>query len=121
MKLTFQDRARILLLYHQANLINMRKHATMKVTVEWDPAKARVNRLKHGVTFEEAATVFTDPLSSTIFDPLHSETEDRFIILGQSVQRRLLVVVHTDRGNTIRIISARVANSHERKTYEEAI
>ena len=93
----------------------------MKVTVEWNPVKARTNWRKHGVTFEEAATVFTDLLSATIFDPLHSETEDRFIIIGQSMQRRLLVVVHTDRGDTIRIISARVANAHERKTYEEAV
>ncbi len=93
----------------------------MKVTVEWNPVKARTNWRKHGVTFEEAATVFTDLLSATIFDPLHSETEDQFIIIGQSMQRRLLVVVHTDRGDTIRIISARVANAHERKTYEEAV
>lgn len=91
----------------------------MRVTVEWDPTKARINRRKHGVTFEEAATVFTDPLSSTIPDPLHSGDEERFIIVGQSIQQRLLVVVHTDRGNRIRIISARVANAHERKTYEE--
>jgi len=69
----------------------------MKVTVEWDPVKARANHRKHGVMFEEAATVFTDPLSSTIFDPLHSKAEERFIIIGQSLQRRLLVVVHTDR------------------------
>jgi uncharacterized protein len=68
----------------------------MKVIVGWDPVKARTNRRKHGVTFEEAATVFTDPFSSTIPDPLHSETEDRFIIIGQSIQRRLLVVMHTD-------------------------
>ena len=91
----------------------------MKVNVEWNPIKARTNRRKHGVTFEEAATVFTDLLSATIFDPLHSETEDRFIIIGQSMQRRLLVVVHIDQGDTIRIISARVANARERKTYEE--
>ena len=91
----------------------------MKVNVEWNPIKAGTNRRKHGVTFEEAATVFTDLLSATIFDPLHSETEDRFIIIGQSMQRRLLVVVHIDQGDTIRIISARVANAHERKTYEE--
>ncbi|HOC20352.1 MAG TPA: BrnT family toxin [Anaerolineae bacterium] len=92
----------------------------MKVTVEWDPTKARINQHKHGVTFEEAATVFSDPLSSTIPDPLHSAGEERFIIIGQSHQQRLLVVVHTDRGDNIRIISARVANAHERKTYEEA-
>lgn len=91
----------------------------MKVNVEWDPTKAKNNRRKHGVTFEEAATVFTDPLSSTISDPLHSEDEERFIIIGQSIQQRLLVVVHTDRENSIRIISARVANAHERNTYEE--
>ena len=91
----------------------------MKVTAEWDPIKARTNRRKHGVTFEEAATVFTEPLSSTIPDPLHSEDETRFIIIGQSIQQRLLVVVHTDRGDNIRIISARVANAHERRTYEE--
>ena len=92
----------------------------MKVTVEWDPTKAGINRCKHGVTFEEAATVFRDLLSSTILDPLHSEDEERFIIIGRSIQQRLLVVVHTDRRDTIRIISARVANAHERKAYEEA-
>ena len=91
----------------------------MKATVGWDPVKAKTNRRKHDVTFEEAATVFNDPLSSTISDPLHSETEERFIIVGQSIQRRLLVVVHADQGDAIRIISARVANAHERKTYEE--
>jgi len=93
----------------------------MKVTVEWDPAKARTNLKKHRISFEEAATVFNDPLSSTVPDPLHSETEERFVIAGQSVKGRLLVVVHTDRGDRIRIISARVANAHERKTYEEGI
>jgi uncharacterized protein len=68
----------------------------MKVTVKWDPVKARTNHRKHGVTFEEAATVFNDSLSSTISDPLHSETEERFIIIGQSIQRRLLVVRYQD-------------------------
>ena len=91
----------------------------MKATVEWYPAKARANRRKHGVTFEEAATVFNDPLSSTIPDPMHSESEERFVIVGQSIQQRLLIVVHTDRGDHIRIINARLANPHERKTYEE--
>jgi uncharacterized protein len=95
--------------------------STMKTTVEWDPVKAKANWRRHGVTFEEAATVFDDPLSSTIPDPLHSQIEERSIILGQSVRRRLLVVVHTDRGDAIRIVSARVANAHERKTYEEEI
>lgn len=91
----------------------------MKVTIEWDPVKAQINRRKHNVTFEEAATVFTDTLSVTIPDPLHSEVEERFIIVGQSVQQRLLIVIHTDLGNKIRIISARLATAHERKTYEE--
>jgi hypothetical protein len=93
----------------------------MRVTVEWDNAKARRNIKKHGVSFEEAATVFTDPLSSTIEDPLHSEDEDRFVIIGQSIRGRILVVVHTDRGGKIRIISARVATTHERERYEEGI
>lgn len=92
----------------------------MKANVVWDPVKAKINRRKHGVTFEEAATVFNDPLSSTIPDPVHSEIEERFVIVGQSNQRRLLVVVHVDQQDVIRIISARVANARERKTYEEA-
>jgi len=91
----------------------------MTITVEWDPTKAGTNYRKHGVTFEEAASVFADPLSLTIPDPVHSDSEERFIIIGQSIQRRLLVVVHTDRGDRVRIITARVANAHERSTYEE--
>ena len=91
----------------------------MRVIVEWDSTKARRNLRKHGVSFEEATTLFTDPLSSTIEDPLHSEDEDRFVIIGQSIQGRILVVVHTDRGDKIRIISARVATASERKQYEK--
>jgi hypothetical protein len=91
----------------------------MSVTVEWDPLKAKINRRKHGVTFEEAATVFSDILSITIPDPLHSRTEERFVIMGQSSQHRLLVVVHTDHDDRIRIISARTATMQERITYEE--
>jgi uncharacterized DUF497 family protein len=91
----------------------------MNVTVEWDPVKAKTNVKRHRVSFEEAATVFSDPLSSTVPDPLHSEIEERCVIIGQSIQRRLLIVVHTDWGDKIRIISARVANAHERNTYEE--
>jgi uncharacterized protein len=92
----------------------------MAVLVEWDPSKASQNLKKHGVSFEEAATVFNDPLSSTIDDPLHSQTEERFIIVGSSQQNRLLVVVHVDRGTRIRIISARLATNYERKIYEKA-
>ena len=91
----------------------------MKVTIEWDPAKARSNHRKHRASFEEAATVFTDPLSVTILDPLHSEKEERYVIIGRSVNQRLLVVIHTDQGDKIRIISARLATAHERKSYEK--
>ena len=76
----------------------------MSVTFEWDLKKAKTNLRDHKVSFEEASTVFTDTLSITIADPLHSEYEDRFIIIGESSRRRLLVVVHTDRWDRIRII-----------------
>ncbi len=92
----------------------------MGLTFEWDDAKASQNRTKHGVAFEEAATVFADTLSLTIDDPLHSVEEERFVTIGESALRRLLVVVHTERGDTIRIISARQATRRERKDYEQA-
>lgn len=85
---------------------------------EWDEKKAYKNIKKHGVSFEEAATVFGDSFSITIYDPLHSKDEDRFVILGMSDKNRLLVVVHTDRNDRIRIISARKATKKERKQYE---
>lgn len=91
----------------------------MALEFEWDPAKARVNVRKHGVSFEEAATVFGDPLSVTISDPLHSTDEQRFIIVGRSRQGRIIVVVHVDRGHRIRIISARPAARREKRKYEE--
>ena len=91
----------------------------MALNFEWDKNKAAQNLRKHGVSFEEAATVFADPLSITIHDPLHSEKEDRFVIVGQSARRVLLVVIHTDRKGNIRIISARKATHIERKKYEE--
>lgn len=91
----------------------------MSLEFEWDQDKARGNLKKHKVSFEEASSIFCDPLALTIPDPLHSEEEDRFITLGESQRRRLLVVVYTERGDNIRIISARVANRHERKNYEE--
>jgi uncharacterized DUF497 family protein len=91
----------------------------MSLQFEWEDRKARQNLKKHGVSFEEASTVFSDPLALTIHDPLHSEQEDRFVTLGDSHRRRLLVVVFTDRGAKIRIISARTATSRERKDYEE--
>jgi len=90
----------------------------MGFTFEWDDEKARENLTKHGVSFSEASTVFADPLSRTISDPFHSEDEERFVVLGQSGLRHTLVVVHTYRGDVIRIISARTATSRERKDYE---
>lgn len=86
---------------------------------EWDELKSETNEQKHGITFQEAMTVFGDALSLTGFDPDHSDVEDRFITMGTSVLGRLLVVVHADRENTIRIISARPATRRERKDYED--
>jgi uncharacterized protein len=86
---------------------------------EWDRGKALQNQAKHGVSFEEAATAFRDPLSVVGQDPDHSMEESRFVLFGASAQGRLLVVSHTERGDTIRIISARQATSGERKIYEE--
>jgi uncharacterized DUF497 family protein len=91
----------------------------MPLNFEWDENKAKSNLAKHGVSFEEAATVFGDPLSITIPDPAHSQIENRSVILGNSHDRKLLVVVHTDRGDNIRIISARRASRSERINYEE--
>lgn len=86
---------------------------------EWDPNKADSNLRKHGVSFEESATVFRDFLSITIPDPDHSQQEERFLTVGQSVLGRMLIVAHTDEGNRIRIISARELTAGERKAYEE--
>jgi len=88
------------------------------LTFEWNPQKAESNINKHGVSFEEASTVFQDPLSLTIDDPLHSTDEERMVQIGISHKNRLLVVVHTEIGDTIRIISARKATKKERNNYE---
>jgi uncharacterized DUF497 family protein len=85
---------------------------------EWNSKKALLNIRKHGITFEEATTIFGDSLSLTIPDPYHSIGEDRFVTIGTSVKGRILVVVHTDRHDVIRIISARKAAKYERKQYE---
>ena len=85
---------------------------------QWDNSKAEENLRKHSVSFREAITVFSDFLSMTIPDPLHSEMEERLVTIGHSEEQRLLVVVHTERNDVIRIISARKATSYERKTYE---
>lgn len=88
------------------------------IEFEWHPDKAILNLEKHSVSFSEAASAFADPMSLTIFDPDHSMSEDRFLLLGLSAHQRLLVVSHTDRNGTIRIISARAANRKERLQYE---
>ncbi len=88
------------------------------IIFEWDEKKAEQNIRKHSVSFEEAATVFSDHFSITIYDPLHSKDEDRFVILGMSENNRLLVVIHTERGDKIKIISARKATKKERRQYE---
>jgi uncharacterized DUF497 family protein len=86
---------------------------------EWDNNKASVNLSKHGVSFEEAKTVFNDPLYVDFYDPDHSYDEHRYILLGESVQDRLLFVSYRERNNVIRLISAREATSSERKAYEQ--
>jgi hypothetical protein len=86
---------------------------------EWDPKKAAENVKKHGVTFQEAATIFGDPLAITFSDPDHSMGENRYITFGMSLRRRLIVSSHTERmGKTI-IINARLMDRKERKIYEE--
>ena len=91
------------------------------IEFEWDPRKATRNLRKHGVAFREAATVFGDPLGITVYDPDHSEHEDRFITIGWSAARRLLIVAHTDRGARVRILSARELSPRERREYENEI
>jgi hypothetical protein len=88
-------------------------------SIVWDPAKALINSGKHGVDFEEAATVFRDPLLLVQPDVEHSQEEERWIALGKSFRQLLLVVVHTDNERTIRIISARKAEPRERRQYEQ--
>jgi uncharacterized DUF497 family protein len=91
----------------------------MELTFEWDNNKALANLKKHGVSFEEASSVFGDTLSVTVLDPLHSHAEDCLVTIGMSSSGKLLVVVHSDRGDRIRIISARPATIKERKDYED--
>ena len=86
---------------------------------EWDENKANANLSKHGVAFDEAKTVFDDPLYIDFYDPDHSDEEERYIIIGQSQQRRLLVVSYTEREQTTRLISAREATKREKDAYEE--
>ena len=88
------------------------------LTFVWDEKKADSNLAKHGVSFDEAATAFGDPLSMTVADPMHSGDEPRFLLLGVTRAGRVVVVVHTERCDNLRIISARPATRGERRTYE---
>ena len=85
----------------------------------WDDRKAGANEKKHGVTFQEASTVFGDPLAVSFDDPDHSESEERIITFGRSLTGRLLVIAHTGVAETVRLISARMMTNTERKIYEE--
>jgi uncharacterized DUF497 family protein len=89
------------------------------VLITWDPDKAAANLDKHGVDFQDAATVFTDPFSTTFPSEDHSESEARFLTIGKSAQGQLLVVAHTEEEDIIRIISARRATRQERRFYEK--
>ena len=90
------------------------------IQFDWNPTKASSNQKKHGVTFEEATSVFFDEYATQFFDDGHSQEEDRFIMLGMSIKARVLIVCHCERGEgeTIRIISARRATARERTYYE---
>jgi len=92
----------------------------LALNFEWDSKKAKSNLIKHSISFEEASTAFADDLSITIEDPLHSEDENRLILIGRSTYFKTLVVIHLEKINSIRIISARKATKKEQKFYEES-
>jgi uncharacterized DUF497 family protein len=91
----------------------------MALRFSWDSRKADANVRKHGINFPDATTAFVDPLSITIPDPDHSAKEERYLLVGMTAARRLVVVAHSERGDEIRLISARAATRHEREIYEE--
>ena len=91
----------------------------MFMEFEWDKDKAKANLSKHGVSFDEAKTVFDDPFYVDFYDPDHSEDEDRYIIVGLSQQSRLLIVSYAERKGKLRLISAREATPTEKNAYEE--
>jgi uncharacterized DUF497 family protein len=99
-------------------LRGVKRYRFGELEFSWDERKALQNARRHGVHFEEAATVFVDPLARVYDDPDHSETEARFILVGYSLAGRLLLVVHAEKGDTIRIISARRPTPRERAKYE---
>ena len=93
----------------------------MGLNVEWDSDKAEQNERKHGVSFEEALTVLSDPLSAELPDPDHSEREVRMLLLGRAASGRYLIVSLTERGEAVRLISARLMTSRERRSYEQSL
>jgi hypothetical protein len=93
----------------------------MGLHLEWDDNKARLNLKNHGVSFDEAKTVFVDPLARIFADPVHSIIEEREIIIGHSLSNRLLLVCFTERREVVRIISARKATNQERQKYEQNV
>ena len=90
----------------------------MAINFEWDDKKAKSNFIKHGISFEEASTAFGDDLSITIEDPLHSDNENRLVLIGKSINYRTIVVIHLEKADSIRIISARKAITKEQKFYK---
>jgi uncharacterized DUF497 family protein len=96
----------------------VKRHRFFDLEFTWDERKAQGNMRKHGVRFEEAVTVFVDPLARAYDDPDHSETEARFLLVGHSFAGRMLLAVHAEKGDTIRIISARRTTPSEREGYE---
>ena len=96
----------------------MKRYRFGKLEFSWNERKALQNLRRHGVRFEEAATVFVDPLARVYDDPDHSDTEARFLLVGHSLAGRMLLVVHAEKGDTIRVISARRTTSAERAEYE---
>jgi uncharacterized DUF497 family protein len=99
----------------------MGRRGKWRVIYEWDARKAEANRKKHGVSFEDAASVFVDPLAVTFSDPDHSAAERREITIGHTIRERLVFVCHCERGDRIRLISARLATRSERDQYEKRI
>ncbi|HEY89567.1 MAG TPA: BrnT family toxin [Thermoflexia bacterium] len=91
----------------------------MSLTFEWDEEKAQANLRKHKISFEEAKTVFSDPFLMTFPDPEHSHREQRYLNIGYSLKRRILIMVHTEREVNVRIISCRKATRSERRNYEK--
>jgi uncharacterized DUF497 family protein len=122
MRFLQHDRDRLLQRQRAPSIALTQCHLELQYSMqfEWDPQKATQNARKHGVTFSEAATVFGDPLARLADDPDHSEDNNRYILIGASSQRRLLFVAFAERGDTVRIISARELTRVERADYENS-